>query len=147
MSHSVLILVNPHPPYLTMDQFIFHRLIYLFDTCVGIGSVQMRNRPHNKGLTMSKMPPMATSGNLANASKGKHARQVLESEQRQHDRRELLSLIGKNSAPAVVPPPSHHLAAMKGTPLTLLVPRILTVYIYLRRVRQIFMRLIYLKWQ
>ncbi len=40
MSHSVLILVNPHPPsYLTMDQFIFHCLIYLFDLCVGIGSV------------------------------------------------------------------------------------------------------------
>ena len=89
-----------------MDQFIFHRLIYLFDTCVGIGSVQMRNRPHNKGLTMSKMPSMANSGNLANASKGKHACQVLESEQQQHDHRELLSLIGKNSAPAVVPPPS-----------------------------------------
>ena len=43
VSHSVLILVNPHPPYLKMDQFIFHRLIYLFDTCVGIGSVQMRS--------------------------------------------------------------------------------------------------------
>ena len=97
-----LMLVNPHPPYLTMGQFIFHRLIYLFDPCVGIGSVQMRNRPHNKGLTMSKMPPMATSGKLANASKRKHARQVLESEQRQRDRRELLSSIGKNSAPAAV---------------------------------------------
>ena len=89
MSHSVLILVNLHPPYLTIDQFIFHRLIYLFDACVGIGSVQMWNRLHNKGLTMSKMPPMATSGKLVNASKRKHARQVLESEQQQHDCREL----------------------------------------------------------
>ena len=61
--------------------------VYLFDACVGIGSVQMRNHPHNKGLTMSKMPPMATSGKLANNSKRKHARQVLESKQRQHDGR------------------------------------------------------------
>ena len=77
VSYSVLILVNPHTPYLTIDKFICHCLIYLFDACVGIGSVQMRNRPHNKGLTMSKMPPMATtSGKLANASKRKHARLV-----------------------------------------------------------------------
>jgi hypothetical protein len=69
--HSVLILVNPHLPHITIDQFIFHRLIYLFDPCVGIGSVQMRNRLHNKGLTMSKMPPMATSGKLA--SDGAHS--------------------------------------------------------------------------
>jgi hypothetical protein len=125
----------PHTPYLTIDQFIFHHLIYFFDACVGIGSVQMQNRPHNKGLTMSKMPPMATSGKLANASKRKHARQVLKSEQRQHDHRELLSSIGKNSAPDVfAPPPSHHLVAMKGTPLTLLVPRNLAVFIYLRQV-------------
>jgi hypothetical protein len=102
---SVLILVNPHPPHLTIGQFIFHRLIYLFDGCVGIGSVQMRNRPHNKGLTMSKMPPVATSGKLAKASKRKHACQELESEQRQHDRRKLFSSIGKNYAPAVVAPP------------------------------------------
>ena len=55
---------------------------------------------------MSKMPPVATSGKLvANASKHKHARQVLKSEQRQRDCRELLSSIGKNSAPAVVTPP------------------------------------------
>jgi len=66
--------------------------------------VQMWNRPHNKGLTMSKMPPMATSGKIANASTLKHARQVLESKQRQRDRRELLSSIGKNSAPAIVAP-------------------------------------------
>ena len=100
MLHSVLILVNPHLPHLTIDQFIFHRLINLFGPCVGIGSVQMRNRPHNKGLTMSKMPPMATSGKIANASKCKHAHQVLENEQQQRDPRELLSSIGKNSAPA-----------------------------------------------
>ncbi len=105
MSHSVLILVNPDPPYLTIDQFVFHLLIYIFDACVGIGSVQMQNHPHNKGLTMSKMPPIATSGKLANASKRKHARQVLESKQRQCDRRELLSSIGNDSAPAVVAPP------------------------------------------
>jgi hypothetical protein len=60
-----------------MDQFIFHHLIYLFDTCVGIGSMQIRNRPHNQGLTMSKMPPTATSGKLAHAGKCKHAHQVL----------------------------------------------------------------------
>ncbi len=65
VSHSVLILVNPHLHHLTIDQFIFHHLIYLFDPCVGIGSVQMRNCLHNTGLTMSKMPPMATSGKLA----------------------------------------------------------------------------------
>jgi hypothetical protein len=95
----------------------------------------MQNRPHNKGLTMSKMPPMATSGKLANSSKRKHARQVLKSEQRQRDHRELVSLIGKNSAPDVfAPPPSRHLVAMKGTPLTLLVPRNLAVFIYLRQV-------------
>ncbi len=74
VSYSVLILVNPHPPYLTMDQFIFHRLIYLFDRCVGMGtSMQMWNRPHNKRLTMSKMPPTATSGKLAHAGKRKHS--------------------------------------------------------------------------
>ena len=64
--------------------------------------MQMQNCPHNKGLTMSKMPPMVTTGKLANASKRKHAHQVLESEQRQLDRRELLSSIGKNSTPAAV---------------------------------------------
>ena len=80
---------------------------------------------------MSKMPPVATSGKLAKASKRKHARQVLESEQWQRDCRELLSLIGKNIAPAIVPPPSHHLTAMNGTPHALLVPRNLPVFIYL----------------
>ena len=59
-----LILVNPHLRHLTIEQFIFHCLIFLFNECVGIGSVQMRNRLHNKGLTMSKMLPMATSGKL-----------------------------------------------------------------------------------
>ena len=113
------ILVNPHPPYLTMDQLIFHQLLYLFVTCVGIGSVQM-GEPSMHGKT--KMPPMAPSGKLAHAGKCKHARQLLESEQRQCNRRDLLSSLGKNSALAVVaPPPPHtrHLAAMKGMPLVL----------------------------
>ena len=30
-----------HSPYLTMGQFIFHRQLYLFVMCVGIGSVRM----------------------------------------------------------------------------------------------------------
>jgi hypothetical protein len=102
--HFVLILANPHLPHLTIEQFIFHRLIFLFDVCMGISSVQLRNRPHNKGLTMSKMPPVATSGKLVKASKRKHACQVLERVQQQRDCRELLSLIGKNFAAAVVPP-------------------------------------------
>jgi hypothetical protein len=63
----------------------FSLLIFIFDACVGISSVQMWNRPHNKGLTMSKMPPVATSGKLAKASKCKHAHQVLKSEQQQSD--------------------------------------------------------------
>ena len=57
---------------------------------------------------MSKMPPMATSGKLVHAGKRKHACQVLKSEQRQHDRRDLLSSLGKNSALAVVAPPPPH---------------------------------------
>ena len=76
---------------------------------------------------MSKMPPMATSDKLVDASKRTHACQVLKSEQQQRVRRDLSSSIGKNSAPAVVASPSHHLAAMDGTPLVLLVPRNLTV--------------------
>jgi len=44
---------------------------------------------------------MATSGKLALAGKRKHTRQLLESEQRQHNRRDLLSLLGKNSSLAV----------------------------------------------
>ena len=53
--HSILILVNPHlPHHLTIEKNIFHRLIFLFDACVGIGSVQMQNRPHNKGIDHAK---------------------------------------------------------------------------------------------
>ncbi len=54
---------------------------------------------------MSKMPPMATSGKHAHAGKCKHAPQVLESKQRQCNRRDLLSSLGKNSSLAVVAAP------------------------------------------
>ena len=73
-----------------MDHF-FHRLLYLFITCVGIGSVQMGEPSiRNKGETISNMPRMATSGKLAHAGKRKHAHQLLKSEQRQRNCRNLL---------------------------------------------------------
>ena len=82
----LLIFVNLHPP------FIFHPLLYLFDTCAGIGSVQMgESSIRNKGEM--KMPPMATSGKLGHAGKRKHAHQLLKSEQWQRVCRDLLSLI------------------------------------------------------
>ena len=73
-----------------MDHF-FHRLLYLFITCVGLGSVQMGEPSiRNKGETISNMPRMATSGKLAHAGKRKHAHQLLKSEQRQRNCRNLL---------------------------------------------------------
>ena len=51
------------------------------------------------------MLPMATSGKLAHAGKRKHTCQVLKSKQRQHDHRDLSSLLGKSSMLAVVAPP------------------------------------------
>ena len=51
---------------------------------------------------MSKRPPMAnTTGKLALAGKRKQARQILDREHRERNRRDLLSLVGKNSSLAV----------------------------------------------
>ena len=47
---------------------------------------------------MSKRPPL---GKLALAGKRNHERQLLDREQRERDRRDLLSLVGKNSSLAV----------------------------------------------
>jgi hypothetical protein len=50
---------------------------------------------------MSKRPPLGTTGKLALAGKRNHARQLLDCKQRERDRRDLLSLVGKNSSLAV----------------------------------------------
>jgi hypothetical protein len=50
---------------------------------------------------MSKRPPLGTTGKLALAGKRSRVRQLLDREQREHDRRDLLSLVGKNSSLAV----------------------------------------------
>jgi hypothetical protein len=51
---------------------------------------------------MSKRPPMAnTTGKLALAGKRKQARQILDRKHRERNRRDLLSLVGKNSSLAV----------------------------------------------
>jgi hypothetical protein len=50
---------------------------------------------------MSKRPPLGTTGKLALAGKRNRTRQLLDREQRQCDRRDLLSLIGKNCSLAV----------------------------------------------
>jgi hypothetical protein len=82
-----------------MGQFFFRRLLYLFITCVGIASVRLGGPHiitpsfHNKGETMSKRPPLGTSGKLALAGKRKLVRQLLDREQRECDRRGLLSLV------------------------------------------------------
>jgi hypothetical protein len=69
---------------------------------VGIASARLGGPSiHNKGETMSKRPPLGTTGKLALAGKRNRAHQLLDREQRQHDRRDLLSLIGKNSSLAV----------------------------------------------
>jgi hypothetical protein len=47
---------------------------------------------------MSKRPPLGTTGKLALAGKRSCVRQLLEREQRERDRRDLLSLVGKNSS-------------------------------------------------
>ena len=52
---------------------------------------------------MSKRPPANTTGKLALAGKLKQARQILDREQRELDRRDLLSLVGKNSSIASGP--------------------------------------------
>ena len=52
---------------------------------------------------MSKRPPAKTTGKLALAGKRKQERQILGREQRERDRRDLLSLVGKNSSVASVP--------------------------------------------
>ncbi len=51
---------------------------------------------------MSKRPPLGTTGKFVLADKRNRARQLLDCEQPQHDCRDLLSLIGKNSS-LVVP--------------------------------------------
>jgi hypothetical protein len=69
---------------------------------VGIASARLGGPSiHNKGETMPKRPPLGTTGKLALVGKRNRARQLLDREQRQHDRRDLLSLIGKNSSLAV----------------------------------------------
>jgi len=50
---------------------------------------------------MSKRPPLGTTGKLALAGKHNRARQLLDHEQREHNCRDLLSLVGKNSPLAV----------------------------------------------
>ena len=51
---------------------------------------------------MLKRPPLGTTGKLALApGKCSHAHQLLDREQRERDRRDLLSLVGKNSSLAV----------------------------------------------
>ena len=52
---------------------------------------------------MSKRPPANTTGKLALACKCKQAHQILDREQRKRDRRDLLSLVGKNSSVASGP--------------------------------------------
>jgi hypothetical protein len=47
---------------------------------------------------MSKRPPLGTTGKLALAGKHSRERQLLDHEQRERDRRDLLSLVGKNSS-------------------------------------------------
>ncbi len=50
---------------------------------------------HIKGETVSKRPPL---GKLGLAGKRIRERQLLDREQRERDRRDLLSLVGKNSS-------------------------------------------------
>ena len=50
---------------------------------------------------MSKRPPLGTTGKLALAGKRSRVRQLLDREQRERNRRDLLSLVGKNSSLAV----------------------------------------------
>jgi len=50
---------------------------------------------------MSKRPPLGTTGKLALAGKRNRPRQLLDCEQCERDRRDLLSLVGKNSSLAV----------------------------------------------
>ena len=50
---------------------------------------------------MSKRPPLGTTGKLALAGKRSRARQLLDREQCERNRRDLLSLVGKNSSLAV----------------------------------------------
>ena len=50
---------------------------------------------------MSKRPPLGTTGKVALAGKRNRARQLLDPEQHERDRRDLLSLVGKNSSLAV----------------------------------------------
>jgi hypothetical protein len=83
------------------DTIVFRLLLFLFVTCVGIASVRLGGpsiHNHNKGETMSKRLPLGTTGKLALAGKRSRARQLLEREQRERDRRDLLSLVGKNSS-------------------------------------------------
>jgi len=47
---------------------------------------------------MSKRPPLVTTGKLALASKRSRAHQLLDREQHERDRRDLLSFVGKNSS-------------------------------------------------
>ena len=54
---------------------------------------------------MSKRPPANTTGKLALADKRKKARQIFDREQWEHDRRDLLSLVGKSSSFAVASGP------------------------------------------
>jgi hypothetical protein len=54
---------------------------------------------------MSKRPPPNTAGKLALAGKRKQARLVMDRKQRECDRRDLLSLVGKNSSLAVASGP------------------------------------------
>jgi hypothetical protein len=69
---------------------------------VGIASARLGGPSiHNIGETMSKRPPLGTTGKLALAGNHNPARQLLDCEQRQCDRRDLLSLIGKSSSLAV----------------------------------------------
>ena len=85
-----------------MIQFIFRHLIFLFVTCVGIASVRLVGPSiHNKGETMSKRPPLGTTGKLALAGKHNRACQLLDREQCERNRRDLLSLVGKHSSLAV----------------------------------------------
>ncbi len=94
-------LVDFHFPCLTMKHFFSSSNLFIRymcgNRCARLGGPFI----HYKGETVSKRPPLGTTGKLALAGKCNRARQLLDCKQRQRDCRDLLSLIGKNSSLAV----------------------------------------------
>ncbi len=92
-----------------MDTFFF--VIYSFYSLHVWESLAWVDQLHNKRETMSKRPPLCTTGKIALAGKRNCERQLLDRKQRERDRRDLAAWQRRGGGGSAVVMPSVIAAA------------------------------------